>query len=189
MIYCASRHIVFTILPLLKKWLCLQLEVQLPLPKNALVIIIFIKDKMIWIYFFYYSVTTYLYLKARKTRLLARALLSFAKTKTVCLHSYPLTLKKLRLLVRMFLSFWYGFVVILKWCQGYLGILKCIIYYLNLKMVGACFRQANKLAPLASFWVVHATPKLHRMLPFKEVFVAPHHSYHNGEACVHGRDT
>jgi hypothetical protein len=93
--------------------------------------------------------------------------LSFAKTKTVCLHSYPLNLKKLRLLARVFLSFWYGFVVILKWCQGYLGILICINYYLNSKMASSCFGQANKLAPLASFWVVHAMPKLHRMLPFK----------------------
>jgi len=56
-------------------------------------------------------------------------------------------------------------------------------------MAGTCFGQANKLAPLASFWVVHATPKLHRMLPFNEVFVAPHNSYHSGEVRVHGRDT
>jgi len=56
-------------------------------------------------------------------------------------------------------------------------------------MASACFGQANKFAPLASFCVVHATLKLHRMLPFKEVFVAPHHPYHNGEARVHDRDT
>jgi hypothetical protein len=82
----------------------------------------------------------------------------------VCSHSYPLTLKKLRLLASVFLSFWYGFAVILKWCQGHSGILICINYYLNLKMAGTYFEQANKLAPLIFFWMVHATLKLHRML-------------------------
>jgi hypothetical protein len=38
------------------------------------------------------------------------------------------------------------------------------------------------------FWVVQAALKLHWMLPFKEVFVAPRHPYHDGEARVHDRD-
>jgi len=72
MIYCAYRHIVFTLLPLLKKLLCLQLEVQLPLLKNALVIIKFIDNKMVWIYLFCYIV---------KIRLPARGSLIFCKNK------------------------------------------------------------------------------------------------------------
>jgi len=143
---------------------------------------------MIWIYFFYYSVTTYLYLKARKTRLLARGSFVFRKNKNGVFTFIPFDPKKIKIISKGVFVLWYGFVVILKWCQGYLGILICINYYLNLKMVGACFEQASKLAPLASFWVVHATPKLHRMLPFKKVFVAPHHPYHSGEERVYGRD-
>jgi len=97
-IYCASRHIVFTILPLLKKWLCLQLEVQLPLPKNALVIIKFINDKMIQMYFFYYSIISYLPFKARKTRLRARGSFVFCKNKNGVFTFIPFDPKKIKII-------------------------------------------------------------------------------------------
>jgi hypothetical protein len=50
-----------------------------------------------------------------------------------------LTSKILRLLERVFLSFLYSFVVILKWSQGYLSILIFINYCLNLEVADVCF--------------------------------------------------
>ena len=114
MIYSASRHIVFTILPLLKKkWLCLQLEVQLPLPKNVLVIIKFIENKMIRIYFFYYSVITYLYFKARKTRLWARGSFVFCKNKNGVFTFIPSDPKKIKTISESV------FVLLIWFCCNY----------------------------------------------------------------------
>jgi len=59
---------------------------------------------MIWIYFFYYSVTTYLSFKARKTRL--QGLFCPLQNKNGVFTFIPFDPKKIKLLARVFLSFY-----------------------------------------------------------------------------------